>query len=239
MERRYMACQGRYMIICDRFVFLHLHKSGGTFVNQLMLKCMPSARRLGYHLPYRELPNEHRHLPVVGTVRNPLAYYVSWFFFQRGQTNPNALFRVCSDNGKLGFAETVRNLVQLHDDDRRIERLIEAFPEHFVDHGLNLTKACIASLGGSGLGFYSFLYDRLYNGALAPSIVPAEALRTAIRPLVLGGDDDERVRITYFLNEAPRLNISTHGPYEDYYDNRLRAMVLDSDRTIIDAYGYS
>lgn len=226
------------MIICDRFVFLHLHKSGGTFVNQLMLKCMPSSRRLGYHLPYRELPAEHRGLPVVGTVRNPLAYYVSWFFFQQGQARPNPLFQICSDDGTLGFSETVRNLAGLHDDNPRIDRLIDAFPEHFVGHGLNLTKACIDGIRGSGLGFYSFLYNRLYEGAPAPLIIPAEALRTAFRPLVLGGDPDERALAAYFLDKAPPLNVSEHGPFESYYDSSLRDLICASDGALMRAHGY-
>jgi hypothetical protein len=80
------------MIVTDRLVFLHLHKSGGTFVNALLLRCVPSARQIGYHLPYRELPEIYRNFPVVGTVRSPWAYYVSWFHFQRSRPNPNILF---------------------------------------------------------------------------------------------------------------------------------------------------
>src|SRR5690348_2702699 len=101
------------MIVCDRFVFIHLHKSGGTFVNQLLLQCVPSARQIGYHLPYRELPEEHRYLPVLGTVRNPWDYYVSWYFFQNAQPRPNSLFRICSDDRRLGFSQTIRNLASL------------------------------------------------------------------------------------------------------------------------------
>jgi len=37
------------MIATDRFVFLHLHKSGGTFVNECLLRHVPGARQLGYH----------------------------------------------------------------------------------------------------------------------------------------------------------------------------------------------
>src|SRR3954470_21339022 len=108
------------MIVTDRLVFLHLHKSGGTFVNVLLMRCVPSARQIGYHLPYRELPQPYRGLPVVGTVRSPWDYYVSWYHFQRNQHNPNVLFRICSNAGQLGFKETIANLVGLSADEPRL-----------------------------------------------------------------------------------------------------------------------
>ena len=156
------------MIVTDRLVFLHLHKSGGTFVNALLMRCAPSAMRLGYHLPYRELPEIYRNLPVVGTVRNPWAYYVSWYHFQRSQQNPNILFEICSNGGELGFKETITNLARLSGDEARLGQLEKGVPDHFVNHGLNLTKRCVGELRERGLGFYSFLYARLYDGARDP-----------------------------------------------------------------------
>src|SRR5688572_3515373 len=99
------------MIVTPRFVFLHLHKSGGTFVNELLLRYVPEARQIGYHLPWRRLPEAYRVLPVLGLVRNPWSYYVSWYSFQSRRAQPNALFRVLSDGGRLGFAATVRNML--------------------------------------------------------------------------------------------------------------------------------
>lgn len=58
------------MIISDSLVCLHLHKFGGTFLNALLMTCLRSARRVGYHLLYSEVPTAFRRLPVLGTVRN-------------------------------------------------------------------------------------------------------------------------------------------------------------------------
>ena len=61
------------MIVADRFVFLHLHKSGGSFVNEFLLRFVPDARRLGYHLPRSLTPATHASLPTLGfVVRSPL-----------------------------------------------------------------------------------------------------------------------------------------------------------------------
>ena len=91
------------MIATSSFVFLHLHKSGGTFVNECLLRFVPGARRLGYHLPRHLIPPESAALPVLGLVRNPWSYYVSWYSFQAARDNPNALFRVLSEERRLDF----------------------------------------------------------------------------------------------------------------------------------------
>jgi hypothetical protein len=70
------------MIATDHFTFVHLHKSGGSFVSQFLLRFVPSARRIGYHYPLALLPQEHRDLPVLGCVRNPWDFYVSYYAFQ-------------------------------------------------------------------------------------------------------------------------------------------------------------
>ena len=226
------------MIISDAFVFLHLHKSGGTFVNHMMMTCIPSARRVGYHLPYAEIPDDYRHLPVLGTVRNPWSYYVSWFHFQSGQARPNALFRLCSDDGALDFSGTIRNLVTLESDPARVAALAAAVPDHFVQHGLNLTKRCVERIDGNGLGFYAWLHDRMYAQAASPKVLTMETLREQLHRLPLGRTASETVRIRRFLEGTPPLNVSEHGPYQDYYTQELRSLVARMDAPVIDAYGY-
>ncbi|CAL4869941.1 hypothetical protein MMA231_04233 (plasmid) [Asticcacaulis sp. MM231] len=226
------------MIVSDTFAFLHLHKSGGTFVNHMMIKCLASARRVGYHLPYSEMPDTCRHLAVLGTVRNPWAYYVSWYHFQNGQERPNPLFLICSENRSLDFAGTIRNLVTLADDSARVERLAEVFPDHFVNYGLNLRQQCIERIRGSGAGFYSFLYNRLYAGAASPNIIPMERLRETLFDMQLGLNAQETLLTRDFLRSVPKLNVSDHGAYQDYYTPELRDLVALWDHQVIDAYDY-
>lgn len=225
------------MIVCEQFVFIHLHKSGGTFVNQLLLQCLPSARQIGYHLPYRELPAAYRALPVLGTVRNPWEYYVSWFFFQAAQPRPNALFRLCSVDGRLGFSDTVRRLADIFADPELVAALRRALPDGFRAAGLNLTKTCIDDVE-SGKGFYSFLYDRMYAGAEAPIILRAERLREGLSEALRGLAVLSNQRAELFLQQAPRLNVSRHGAYRDYYDDALRELIGQVDGALIRQHGY-
>ena len=95
------------MIASGRFVFLHLHKSGGSFVTECLLRFFPDARRLGYHLPASLLPPDLRALPLLGFVRSPWSYYVSWYAFQSQRPRPNALFRIVSEDGTLSAQGTL------------------------------------------------------------------------------------------------------------------------------------
>jgi hypothetical protein len=226
------------MIVTDRLVFLHLHKSGGTFVNALLLRCIPSARPIGYHYPYRELPAEYRALPVVGTVRNPWAYYVSWYHFQAGLPEPNILFRLCSDERRLGFEGTIGNLVRLSEDEPRLELLEKGLPETYAKRGLNLTKSSVAELRERGVGFYSFLYERLYAGADQPRILRMERLREELREMLSSlGQINECAE--QFIEQAPRLNATPHGEPVSYFGESLASLVAERDGELINRYGYT
>ena len=122
------------MLVTDKFVFLHLPRAGGTFVYEIVRKFFPSAREIGYHFPRELLPREYSHLPVLGVVRNPWEFYVSWYEHVRPRNTASILFSWMSDNGKLGFEQTIRNALNLGVDDERLDVLIEMLPEH-VDYG--------------------------------------------------------------------------------------------------------
>ena len=61
------------MIVTDKFVFLHLPRSGGTFVYEVIRKFFPLAHEIGYHLPRGLLPEStrtFRSLVQFGTLGN-------------------------------------------------------------------------------------------------------------------------------------------------------------------------
>lgn len=227
------------MIVCNKFVFLHLHKSGGTFVNQMMATCIPYAKQIGYHLPYKEIPGGFKRQPVLGTVRNPWSYYVSWYHFQAGMESPNALFQVASDGNTLDFNATVTNLVRLHEDDERVAELASLLPVGYKNHGLNLTRHCIGAISGSGLGFFSFLYKRLYEGAESPTILKMECLRSGLKDFIECHSVEPLARLHAFIDQTPRLNTSQHGDYRDYYSESLKELVAEADSMLIDLHGYT
>jgi hypothetical protein len=227
------------MITTERFVFLHLHKSGGTFVNECLVRFLPDARHVGYHLPRSMIPPESAHLPVLGFVRNPWSYYVSWYFFQLDRPHPNFLFRILSDEGRLDFNATVRNMLDLGAGSIRLDLVLRALPKTYSNQGLNLPAPQLAPIRNTRIGFYTYLYRYLYSGAGLPVILGRlEALRESLLPMLASvgqvvSDDVRR----FVDDEAPR-NSSNHTSYAGYYTPEVRDLVAERDAEVIARHGY-
>jgi hypothetical protein len=230
------------MIATDRFVFVHLHKSGGSFINECLLRFFPDARQLGYHLPISLLPVALRKLPVFGFVRSPWSYYVSWYAFQSQRPQPNALFRCASNNGTLDFKASVRNLLELGNDPERLDRLLALLPDHYgkANFGLNLPNFALAPIRGSGMGFYSYLFRYMYTDAeVEPVIGRCENLRADFLEFLDRTGINGSAELREFVQIASPRNASSHGDWRDYYDRALADAVAERDVSVIERFGYS
>jgi hypothetical protein len=228
------------MIATPRFVFLHLHKSGGTFVNECLLRYVPGARPLGYHLPRSMLPVEYLSLPVLGFVRNPWSYYVSWHAFQAARPQPNPLFRVLSDGGRLDFAATIDRMLELGRDERLLESVVAALPDRYTNRGLNLPGFALAPIRGSGLGFYAYLFGYIYGaGTNGPQrIGRMEQLRPDLLDLLAWAGEPVGEDLRRHVLEAAPSNTSGHAAYASYYPDELRHLVAERDAPLIERFGY-
>ncbi|MDR3386289.1 MAG: hypothetical protein P4L92_04495 [Rudaea sp.] len=229
------------MIATDRFVYIHLHKSGGSFVNECLLRYFPGARQLGYHLPLALLPQELRHLPALGFVRSPWSYYVSWYAFQSQRPQPNALFRCVSDNGTLDFKATVHNLLQLGDEPARLDRLLALLPDRYGESGfgLNLPNFALAPIRGSGMGFYSYLFRYMYTGtAIEPFVGRCENLRADFLGFLERSSVEVTAGLREFVQTASPRNSSQHGDWHEYYDRTLANAVAERDASLIEPFSY-
>lgn len=228
------------MIVTPSFIFLHLHKSGGTFVNTGLMRFVAGARHVGYHLPRSMIPPQFASLPVLGLVRAPWSYYVSWYSFQRARPRPNALFQMVSNGGALVFKATVRNLLSLGRDDALLERVLAALPATYTNQGLNLPSAALAPIRGSGLGFYSYLYRYLYGPDVsAVELARMEHLRTELPQLLESLGEPLPAALRDYIETAPALNTSKHEPNQQLYDAELAQLVAERDSLVIDRHGYA
>jgi hypothetical protein len=91
------------MILTKNLVFIHLRKTGGTFVSTLLGRVYRERgwvarvrnrlegkrfRSVNQHGTCAEIPESHRGLPVVACVRNPFDRLVSMFHFKGWQRDP-------------------------------------------------------------------------------------------------------------------------------------------------------
>lgn len=228
------------MLVTDKFVFVHLPRSGGTFIADVIRKFFPSAHEIGYHLPRALLPREYSHLPVLGTVRNPWEFYVSWYYHVWPRDAATALVSWMSENGRHGFTGTIRNALNLGVNDERLDVLIEMLPED-VDydrrHIPNITKDAMRRVRGTGVGYYTFRFNHLFGNAADVFFCRLETLR---RDLVaffegIGAATDE---LRDYVLRVDKKNISEHLHYSTYYAPDLTELVLSRDRLLIERFGY-
>ena len=227
------------MIATGCFVFLHLHKSGGTFVNECLLRFLPDARRIGYHLPRPLIPPDLAALPVIGIVRNPWSFYVSWFSFQAARDEPNVLYRLLSDDGRHDFRGTVRNLLELGSSPRNLDRVLEALPQAYGHRGINLPGFALAPLRGRGLGFYAYLYEYMFGSAdHSLSVARMESLRQELPQMIESAGQPVSREMREFIEHAPPRNVARHAGYTEFYDDDLRDLVAQRDAPVIARHGY-
>jgi tetratricopeptide (TPR) repeat protein len=234
------------MIVTERFVFIHMHKTGGQSLNDIVRHCFPAHRSIGYHFPRQEVPPEFADLPVVGMVRNPWDWYVSWYAFNKRPGINNPLFHVVSDGGSADFRSTVQRLVELGSADpdsvRRRDQLVRLLPESLDGNkGVGLTRQSMRELAGSERGYYSWLFLRMLGepGAERTFIGRFENLQLDFVDIM------EQLAVTEIdalkgeFDKRERKNVSSHSHYSHYYDDELRDLVADREAGLIAQFGYA
>ena len=228
------------MIVTDKFVFVHLPRTGGTFVTDMIMKFFPSAREIGYHLPTSLLPREYSHLPVLGAVRNPWEFYVSWYYHIWPRDIGKPLFSWLTDNCKEQFEGAIRNALNLGVDNNRLDALIEKLPDA-VDYRTrnipNITKDSIRKVRGTGVGYYTFRFNQLFGNAEEVFFCRQERLRTDLIHFleqVCAANDEIRTHIL----ESEKKNTAEHRHYSSYYTPELAELVSIRDRSVIERFGY-
>jgi hypothetical protein len=227
------------MIATGRFVFLHLHRSGGTFVNECLLRFVPGARLIGYHLPRSRIPADLAALPVLGLVRSPWSYYVSWYAFQSTKARPNALFHVLSDAGRRDFKDTLRNMLELGSSSGILDRLLDALPAAYGDRGINLPGFALEPIRDTGVGFYTYLHRYMFGNDHAPiQVGRMESIRQDLPRMFEGAGQPVSEAMRDFIDNAAPRNAAVHPRYMELYDDELRDLVAERDAPLIASYSH-
>jgi len=228
------------MIVTDKFIFAHLPRSGGTFVSDVIRKFFPSAHEIGHHLPRELLPREYSHLPVLGTIRNPWEFYVSLYHYVWRRDAASILVAWMSENGSLGFKDSITNLLNLGVNDERLDVLIEMLPEN-VDYDRrnipNITKDAMHRVRGTGLGYYTFRFKHIFGNADDVFFCRLETLTQDLVAFFegIGAATDE---LRDYVLRSDKKNISEHLHYSTYYTPELAELVLIRDRLLVKRFGY-
>jgi hypothetical protein len=233
------------MIVTDKFVFIHMHKTGGQSLGHIIHDCVPSAKPIGYHYPYHMLPAEYAGLPVVGMVRNPWDWYVSWYAFNTRPEINTPLFFIISDGFQADCKRTIKNLVNLCSDSPESQNyrnaLIDILPETLEGNvGVGLTKDSIRNMPSSEFGYYSWQFQRMHgdieNEALHIGLF--ENLQQEFLSIMKELNVDEVDVMQAKFDTSPRMNASRHSHYSRYLDDELRDLIAQKESLLIEKYDY-
>lgn len=232
------------MLVTDKFVFLHLPRTGGTFIYEIVRKFFPSAKELGYHLPRILLPKEYSHLPILGTVRNPWEFYASWYHHQyynpKYSPTKNVLFACLSEDRKLDFLSTIQNALDLGINNDKLDPLIQALPENYEYQKRNipnLTRDVMRKIRATGLGLYTFRFNQIFGETDGVFFCRVETLRRDLIAFFesVGVANDA---LCSYVVDLDKKNTSEHSHYSAYYTPELADLVSIRDRGLIDRFGF-
>ncbi len=215
------------MLITPWFSFLHMAKTGGSFVKEVLTAQYGDQVIVGYHDPWDRLPDGN--LPVLILVRNPWDRYVSWFhylqdFYARQAPEVRAtdpVYRTGLGAGTYDFSTAVRLACN-----GGIEVPIPAFQDEIARHR-DFYTAAFRYMVGAGLND-----PRLTVGRM-------EQLRDDLIGWVRRADVPQSDALVAAIQRTPPNNQSEHGDYHNYYDADLRDVVGRASQWMIDRFGYT
>jgi hypothetical protein len=220
------------MLITKYFLFLHLPKTGGSFVSEVCHRNLPSEWGIGNdihpHASYEEVKNRFGELPMLCFVRNPWDWYVSWYHY-------------LLDNPPEP-PHTIENTPMW----------ASAFEHGKADFGTVVTRACRNESFGNpvtrnvmreqGLDHYSALYEVKVGGGIEAGRVEAGRYENLREDLLAFLDRHEVPIDDHFraiVRNAPPVRASSRSDYRSYYDEDLRDLVGEKAHALVERYGYS
>lgn len=245
------------MILTKHFVFVHLPKTGGTFVAHVLGEHAPPEWNLQvFYFPeatppfpkresmirrlYKgsaELPQRVAELPSEGSIDEII-----------GKTNTHPFVRdIPPPHSHLPVFSFVRNpwdwyvswyfFSKKHGKNAFFNEVSDFGQrdfKHTLLHAFNLDF-----LRNSGVGGYTLFVMHALDGDLDEHRIGRfENLRADLMRILQEIADVPEVMHDAIMND-PKVNAVERSPYQEYYDDELRTLVQDRDRPLIERFGYT
>ena len=204
-------------IVDNKFILIHFPKTAGHTI-QMSIKCSRVGRKMR-HPGIKQLPNEYRKYPIIGFIRNPYDFYVSFYFFFRNMINPlhprNRLFRKYFHKSEYinlhGDFETIKQDFNIH-----LNLLLTRGHEHDIN------------IDDKSVGLISRLYQDMYDSTV--TVFKYEEM-DVFNEYLQSFDINP-------MNEQ-RINKTTHLHYSRYYTKESIELVQKYDANILNKYDYT
>ena len=222
------------MVIHDKFIYIHMPKTGGTFVSYYLQDNVPGSN---YFMPgsgHQPVSSQRLTYPnhfMFGTIRNPWDWYVSVFQFDVGGGNYAKAIHECDDDFNK-----------------------------FVTMLLTKTKGAISRIRFNrtselNIGMCTYQYLLLFGNKQhietkkemrqenmgLDYIIKIEDIVTELPKMFKNFIFELSEEQKNVLTNMKKLNTSKswHENYRDYYTEETKELVRKKDRFIIEKYNYS
>ena len=238
------------LIIPDKFVFVHMPKTGGQWAKRVLkeayadgerLQWQAQQQRLGWHAPASRAGDVDENT-IFGFVRNPWDWYVSWFRFLNSQMKHTAWLL-----DRDSFESFVRRLLTLSDDDieardARGKLTLQVSAQEgpgLPPFGIFANE--LGTIKGSGEGYYTWLFKHTFD---APCRVYRyeDGLSKMVVRAVENAGVDANDRLLKLAAETPKVNSAwTPVDYRTFYDKHpdLAQLIAERESYVINRFGYS
>lgn len=224
------------MLVTDKFVYIHLERTAGNFVADFLKLFFPRSKTIGYHYTRAMLPASHRSLPIVGFVRNPWDWYVSFYIHK---------IRFVPGVARYAFEDLTRLLLHLNTDTPASTKFKHEFlagcPESIEgNQSMGVTVDELRAFRATDIGFYSWLFQRMFadeHGRIDDILFGTyENLEDDIARLLAACGVTLTAEMNRFLRDGGSSRRSL--PYQTYYSDTLRDDVRAQERHMIERFGY-
>ena len=232
------------MFVTDRFVYVHMQKTGGTRIREILAE-LTDGRAVGRQHGFLDAkPNKL----VFGSIRNPLSWYVSlWAFGCEGRggllSRLSAYWQYLYANvdDVALFREWLRRIYT----EEATAEMRNGYGRFSLrgEVGFMTYRYAYLYLPGVDLETAPYFrdyfeleeYDRKHN--MVDAWIKVEDLAYSLyAALKLAGYEVSRERVEALC--GVRANRSQHRPYMDYYDDESVALVLQREKLIVEKHGY-
>lgn len=216
------------LLVDDSFFFLHVPKTGGSFIQTVLLEHLPADDcGLDTHTPFARLPARAQGLPGFCVIRNPWDWYVSWFHYQ-SERGPRRTAPI-ADPGKRGVWEGALGAGEASFAEA-VTRACNGDFEHPLtavmrERGLDFYSARLLEIAGEALERPDFTVVR--HEQLARQTLRFLRRHTEVTP-----------ELKRALRHRAPVKASSHRHYATYYDRPLRELVGERTAWLCDRFEY-
>jgi len=196
------------MICGHKFNFIHIMKTGGTWLSRAVDHTPQRISWKSPHVPYSELKEEEATHPTYALVRNPWDWHVSMYhFMQEKLRRTNQL----SEEHKAFYRQPFDKLLTAPQTPTRYE--LHSHIKHMTER--------------SDRRHQEIRWSKFEAGVLPFAIRMMEETGGQLHPQAL-----------HKISSMHKINTSEHTHYRDYYTPALRDLVGEMERDVIERFGY-